>query len=97
MILIIYMIFAAYVAGEKTGLILEEPFSMGATLNGKNDLDIEKEKKLVQEKLSELHSKNVSEKEERFAMKKFGLERFDPNQSFSIYNTNYMVNSTYNI
>ncbi|KAI3906992.1 hypothetical protein MKW92_023608 [Papaver armeniacum] len=67
----------AYVWGEKSGLILENPLRMGETLNGTKspELDIEVEMKLVSERLNELKAKQVSQKEEMIAMKEFGLER----------------------
>ncbi|KAI3840132.1 hypothetical protein MKW92_030457 [Papaver armeniacum] len=67
----------AYVWGEKSGLILENPLRMGETLNGTKspELDIEVEVKLVSERLNELKAKQVSQKEEMIAMKEFGLER----------------------
>ncbi|XP_002523777.2 fatty acyl-CoA reductase 3 [Ricinus communis] len=65
----------AYVCGEDTGLILEKPFPMGEAKKGNRKIDIEEEKKLVQEKLNELESENASEKEITAIMKDFGIER----------------------
>ncbi|EEF33300.1 Male sterility protein, putative [Ricinus communis] len=65
----------AYVCGEDTGLILEKPFPMGEGKKGNSKIDIEEEKKLVQEKLNELESENASEKEITAIMKDFGIER----------------------
>ncbi|KAI3851927.1 hypothetical protein MKW98_019926 [Papaver atlanticum] len=66
----------AYVCGEKEGLILEEPYSMGETLNRTATvLDIEMEKKVIEQKLEELRAKQLSKKEETKAMKELGLER----------------------
>ncbi|KAI3919342.1 hypothetical protein MKW92_015625 [Papaver armeniacum] len=67
----------AYVCGEKSGLILENPLRMGETLNGRKSpgLDIEVEMKLVSRRINELKAKQVPQKEEIIAMKEFGLER----------------------
>ncbi|KAI3924840.1 hypothetical protein MKW98_031091 [Papaver atlanticum] len=65
----------AYVCGEKAGLILEDPYKMGETLNRiKTVLDIEMEKKVIEQKLEELRAKQLSKKEETKAMKELGLE-----------------------
>ncbi|CAL5436261.1 unnamed protein product [Camellia sinensis] len=65
----------AYVSGERAGLILENPYSMGETLNGILGLDIEFEKKIVEERLSELRAKEVTEAEITLAMKDLGIQR----------------------
>ncbi|XP_042493651.1 fatty acyl-CoA reductase 3-like [Macadamia integrifolia] len=65
----------AYVAGEKEGLILENPFLLGETLNGTTGLDIEQEMKLVQERLNQLGAEEVTQKAQTLAMKDLGLER----------------------
>ncbi|MCL7026505.1 hypothetical protein MKW94_012786 [Papaver nudicaule] len=67
----------AYVCGEKSGLILENPLRMGETLNGTEsaELDIEVEMKLVSGRLDEQKASQVSPKEEMIAMKELGLER----------------------
>ncbi|XVE79281.1 hypothetical protein DITRI_Ditri14bG0045200 [Diplodiscus trichospermus] len=65
----------AYVSGERSGLILENAYSMGETLNGVCGLDINVEKKLIEENLNELRSQGVSEKEITRAMKDLGIER----------------------
>ncbi|XP_065850268.1 fatty acyl-CoA reductase 3-like isoform X3 [Euphorbia lathyris] len=52
-----------YVCGEDRGLILEKPLSLGKSKNGSNKVDIEVEKKLVQEKLDQLLSEKASQKE----------------------------------
>ena len=67
---------SAYVSGEKGGLILENPYHMGDTLNGSTGLDIDNEVRLVEEKLKELHAENATEAEITIAMKDFGIERF---------------------
>jgi fatty acyl-CoA reductase len=68
--------FSAYVCGEKGGLILEDPYRMGETLNGTPGLDVEAEKKLVEEKLNDFRAKGATEKEITMAMKNMGIERF---------------------
>ncbi|EOY33482.1 Jojoba acyl CoA reductase-related male sterility protein [Theobroma cacao] len=65
----------AYVSGERSGLILENSYNMGETLNGVSGLDINIEKKVVEEKLDELRSQGASEKEITRAMKDLGIER----------------------
>ncbi|XP_042510489.1 fatty acyl-CoA reductase 3-like [Macadamia integrifolia] len=65
----------AYVAGEQGGLILEKPFRMGETLNGRPGLDMERELKLVEEKLKELKALECSKSDETFAMKELGINR----------------------
>ncbi|WRX32116.1 Fatty acyl-coenzyme A reductase [Theobroma cacao] len=65
----------AYVSGERSGLILENSYNMGETLNGVSGLDINIEKKVVEEKLDELRSQGASEKEITQAMKDLGIER----------------------
>lgn len=49
---------------------------MGETLNGTPGLDVEVEKKLVEEKLNDFRAKGVTEKEITMAMKEMGIERY---------------------
>ncbi|KAK9072665.1 hypothetical protein SSX86_009100 [Deinandra increscens subsp. villosa] len=66
----------AYVSGEKPGLILETPYYMGESLNGTSGLDIDDERKIVENKLKELKSDhNASHKSIKIAMKDLGLQR----------------------
>ncbi|CAK7329346.1 unnamed protein product [Dovyalis caffra] len=65
----------AYVCGEDAGLVVEQPYHMGMAKKGAERIDINFEKKMVQEKLNELKLENVPEKEITSAMKDFGLER----------------------
>ncbi|PON84334.1 Fatty acyl-CoA reductase [Trema orientale] len=65
----------AYVSGERGGLILENPYHMGDTLNGATGLDINNELRLVEEKLKELQAEEATEPEITLAMKDFGIER----------------------
>ncbi|XP_027083886.1 alcohol-forming fatty acyl-CoA reductase-like [Coffea arabica] len=65
----------AYVSGEKEGLMLETPYNMGETLNGTSGLDVEVEKKFLEEKLKELRAENNSEQSITLAMKDLGIQR----------------------
>lgn len=65
----------AYVCGEATGLVMEKPFSMGQVLKGPCRLDINVEKKLVDEKMEELLSQGAKGAGLALAMKDFGLKR----------------------
>ncbi|KAH7836556.1 hypothetical protein Vadar_002876 [Vaccinium darrowii] len=65
----------AFVCGERKGVILERPFTMGETLNGTSGLDIRVEKRLMEEKLRDLRTENVTEKAATLAMKNFGIQR----------------------
>lgn len=61
----------AYVCGEKEGLVLETPLK----LNGTRGLDIETEKKIIHDKLKQLHSDRASEDDITLAMKDLGIQR----------------------
>ncbi|KAI3786726.1 hypothetical protein L1987_40628 [Smallanthus sonchifolius] len=65
----------AYVSGEKSGIILETPFTMGETLNGKNDLNIEEEKTMILERHRQLVIEKANEEAISSAMKDFGIQR----------------------
>lgn len=65
----------AFVSGEREGLILETPYLMGETLNGPSVLDIDAEKKVMEEKLKELRAENSSDEAVNLAMKNLGLQR----------------------
>lgn len=66
----------AYVSGEKTGLMLETPYYLGESLNGTKGLDIDEERKIVEDHLKELKSDhNSNEKSIRWAMKDLGMKR----------------------
>ncbi|XP_009108773.1 fatty acyl-CoA reductase 3 isoform X1 [Brassica rapa] len=65
----------AYVSGEKSGLIMETPYRMGETLNGTTGLDINHERKLVQEKLDQLLVIKTPPETITQAMKDMGLTR----------------------
>ena len=49
---------------------------MSETLNGTLGLDIETEKRLVEEKVNDFRAKGATEEEITLAMRDFGLERF---------------------
>ncbi|KAH9699830.1 Fatty acyl-CoA reductase 3 [Citrus sinensis] len=59
----------AYVAGERTGLILENP------LDGASGLDFDAEMKVIDQKLNELKTKGAPQKEITLFMKNLGTER----------------------
>ncbi|TKY48631.1 Fatty acyl-CoA reductase 3 [Spatholobus suberectus] len=65
----------AYVCGEREGLILEDPHDFGVSLNGVPGLDIDMEKKKVEEKLNQLREKGAAEHDIELAMKDLGSKR----------------------
>ncbi|PWA86972.1 jojoba acyl CoA reductase-related male sterility protein [Artemisia annua] len=66
----------AYVSGETPGLILETPYRLGEALNGATGLDINTEKKIIEEKLKELsYDETATNKSITLAMKDLGIER----------------------
>ncbi|PWA56799.1 fatty acyl-CoA reductase 3 [Artemisia annua] len=65
----------AYVSGERSGIIFENPFKMGETLNGKNDLNIKEERLVIQDRHRQLVPENADEEAISSAMKNFGLQR----------------------
>ncbi|KAK4760567.1 hypothetical protein SAY87_005460 [Trapa incisa] len=65
----------AYVSGEREGLIHERPYRMGETLNGVSGLDIDAERRVVEERLEELRVEGASDKAITIAMKELGIER----------------------
>ncbi|KAI4322400.1 hypothetical protein L6164_022101 [Bauhinia variegata] len=65
----------AYVCGERGGLILESPYHLGDSLNGVPGLDIDVEKKVVEDKLDELRRQEANEDEIKLAMKDLGIDR----------------------
>ncbi|RYR43051.1 hypothetical protein Ahy_A08g039485 [Arachis hypogaea] len=69
-------ILAAYVCGEREGVILEEPHELGVSLNGVAGLDIDREIKLVQETLNQLQEKGATQHDIQMAMKDLGIQRF---------------------
>jgi len=71
-----YTSFSAYVCGERGGLILEDPYHFGDSLNGVSGLDIEAERTIVCDKLDELREQGATEREIEIAMKNLGISRF---------------------
>ncbi|KAG8484832.1 hypothetical protein CXB51_021721 [Gossypium anomalum] len=67
--------FVANFAKKCTGLILENSYSMGETLNGVSGLDINFEKKIIEQKLNELRLLGASDKDITQAMKDLGIQR----------------------
>ncbi|CAH9093404.1 unnamed protein product [Cuscuta europaea] len=65
----------AYVCGDRIGIILERPFHLGETLNEHTNLDIDEEKKVIEDKLMELRAQNATEKQVRVVMKILGIQR----------------------
>ncbi|KAL6498099.1 hypothetical protein OROGR_028496 [Orobanche gracilis] len=65
----------AYICGEKEGLISETPLKMGEALNGTRGLDIEMEKKIIEDKLQQLHGFAASQNHIQSVMKDLGLQR----------------------
>ncbi|XP_076923234.1 fatty acyl-CoA reductase 3-like [Bidens hawaiensis] len=66
----------AYVSGEKPGLILETPYHLGEALNGAHGLDINTEKRIIEERLKELsYDETATDKSITLAMKDLGIER----------------------
>ncbi|XLR33789.1 hypothetical protein HN51_043064 [Arachis hypogaea] len=58
-----------------TGLIPEEPFRMGQTIKTSSKLDISLEKQLIEEKLSDIQTRNANEKTITSMMKELGTTR----------------------
>ncbi|PIN07370.1 Acyl-CoA reductase [Handroanthus impetiginosus] len=67
----------AFVQGTRSGLLLEKPFLMGETLEVAKIpyLDINAEKKLVEERKAQLQAQNMTEKELTSTLKDLGIER----------------------
>ncbi|KAL0417610.1 UNVERIFIED_CONTAM: Fatty acyl-CoA reductase 3, partial [Sesamum radiatum] len=67
----------AYVHGMSAEVIPEVPFHMGQTLPGAQIpcLDIHKEKKIVEERMRQLHTLNSTPKQITSALKELGMER----------------------
>ncbi|XP_022152881.1 alcohol-forming fatty acyl-CoA reductase-like isoform X1 [Momordica charantia] len=67
----------AYVCGEREEeeLILESPYNMGDTLNGKLGLQIEEERKLVNHTVTKLRAEGATQKSITLMLKDLGIER----------------------
>lgn len=71
------MFFTAYVHGSSVGIVPEKPFRMGETLDGAeiSYLDINTEKKIVEERLRGLEAQNATELKIKSVMRNLGIER----------------------
>lgn len=65
----------AYVWGEKSGMLYESSFKMGDALNGASGLDIDVERKVVEQELNELQAEGATEEAITLAMKDLGIKR----------------------
>ncbi|KAJ6744725.1 MALE STERILITY PROTEIN 2-RELATED [Salix purpurea] len=65
----------AYICGEDGGLIKEKPFRLGTAKKSTKVTDIGMEKKLVEEKLRNLHSEHAEESAVTTYMKDYGIKR----------------------
>ncbi|TXG48168.1 hypothetical protein EZV62_027462 [Acer yangbiense] len=67
----------AYVCGETSGVITEKSFYLGETLGESktNKLDINLEKKLVEETLNQLQAENATKEAVNSTMKELGIKR----------------------
>ncbi|GAB2257913.1 hypothetical protein Droror1_Dr00014073 [Drosera rotundifolia] len=65
----------AYVSGEKAGIIPEKTFQMGETLNGTSKLDIDTEKRLINETLEDLITRQVPQDSIKKIMRELGDQR----------------------
>lgn len=74
--MVLHLNISAYVCGERGGLILEDPYHFGETLNGVSGLDIDAEKTIVCKKLDELKEQGATERDVKIAMKNLGITRF---------------------
>ncbi|XP_019251603.1 PREDICTED: probable fatty acyl-CoA reductase 5 isoform X2 [Nicotiana attenuata] len=72
---IIVHVSTAYVCGEGEGVIPEKSFILGETLNKNSYLDIDMERKVIEDKLKELEAQNFTSKEVTIAMKDLGIQR----------------------
>jgi fatty acyl-CoA reductase len=69
-------VFAAYVAGEKQGLVQERPFRQGETLKEGTHLDIDVELRLAKDLKKQIQADGLDDpKAERKALKELGLAR----------------------
>lgn len=62
-------------SGERSGLIVENSYRMGETLNGVSGLDVNIEKQVVEDQLHLLRLQGASEKDITIAMKDLGIQR----------------------
>ncbi|XP_009781720.1 fatty acyl-CoA reductase 8-like isoform X1 [Nicotiana sylvestris] len=71
---IIVHVSTAYVCGEGEGFIPEKSFLLGETLNKDLYLDIDVERRVIEDKLKELEAQNLTSKEVTIAMKDLGIQ-----------------------
>ncbi|XP_065868574.1 fatty acyl-CoA reductase 3-like [Euphorbia lathyris] len=72
---VLVQVSTAYVSGEKAGLIQENKYRFNETLNGVLGLNIDEEKKLVDEKLNQLQAQGANDEYIKEAMKDMGIQR----------------------
>ncbi|KAK4369486.1 hypothetical protein RND71_013278 [Anisodus tanguticus] len=72
---IIVHVSTAYVCGEGKGVITEKSFILGETLNKNSKLDIDVERKVIEDKLKELEAQSLTTKEVTMAMRDLGIQR----------------------
>lgn len=72
---------SAYVCGERGGLIVEDPCQLGVSLNGVPGLDIGMEKRVVEDKMNQLHEEGATEEDVKMAMKDLGMKRLESTTS----------------
>ncbi|XP_044483222.1 fatty acyl-CoA reductase 1-like isoform X1 [Mangifera indica] len=65
----------AYVCGERSGLILENPINIGEALKKTCKLEITEENKLIEEKLNQLQAKGAGQIELASTMTDLGIKR----------------------
>jgi len=58
-------------------IVREKPFEMGQSLKETSNLDIHKEMDLLERKIAELQAINANEQTIKFALKDYGMERFN--------------------
>ncbi|KAL2899487.1 Alcohol-forming fatty acyl-CoA reductase [Bienertia sinuspersici] len=66
---VLLQVSTAYVSGEIAGVVKEDPYYNGESLNGRPGLDIEEEKKLIEEKLEELQADGATEENIKLTLK----------------------------
>ena len=66
-------------------MIQETPYKIGEALNGASGLNIDEEKRLIDEKLNQLHEQGTTEDAIKEAMKDMGIQRFVLKITLSIY------------
>ncbi|XP_055824646.1 fatty acyl-CoA reductase 3-like [Solanum dulcamara] len=66
----------AYVCGEGEGVLIpEKSFILGETLNKNSKLEIDVERKVIEEKLKELEAQSLTTREMTMAMRDLGIQR----------------------